>query len=69
MVEENEEYIDINAFLEEMVSMINNRLKKQEETIGRLEADICRLKSLAGKEPKEKPVRIDKSVLKILRQK
>lgn len=67
MADENE-YIDINAFMEEMVTMVNNRLRKQEEAIKSLESEMARLRKCTDSR-REKGVRIDKSVLKVLGQK
>jgi hypothetical protein len=63
----SEEFVDINSFLEEMVGLIEERLKKQEAAISRIESEVKRLKKSLER-PKERKNVIDKSVLKILRQ-
>jgi hypothetical protein len=59
--------VDINSFLEEMVGLIEERLKAQEAAIARIESEVKRLKKSLEK-PQERENMIDKSVLKILRQ-
>lgn len=59
------EYVDINSFLDEMVALIEKRLKAQEEAIARIEFDVDEIKRSI---PEKGPVKIDKSVLKILKQ-
>ena len=61
------DYVDINAFLEEMVGLIEERLRKQEAAIGRIESEVRKLKK-SLEEPSGRKSAIDKSVLKILRQ-
>ncbi len=63
----SEDYVDINSFLEEMVELIEERLKKQEAVIARIESEVKKLKKSLEK-PQERKNVIDKSVLKILRQ-
>ena len=65
MARETEEYVDINSFMDEMVTIIEKRLRAQEEVIARIEMDVAGIKkSLSAKNG----VKIDKSVLKILKQ-
>jgi hypothetical protein len=65
MAREVEEYVDINSFMDEMVSIIEKRLRAQEEAIATIEMNVAEIKkSLSGKSG----VKIDKSVLKILKQ-
>ena len=59
--------VDLNEFLEEMVRLIDERLRKQETAIARIDADVKRINRTLEK-PSEKDNRIDKSVLRILRQ-
>ena len=54
--------IDLESFLDELVSELNRRLKRQDTAIASLERDIAELKS-------GKRVKADKSVLKVLRGK
>jgi hypothetical protein len=65
MAREPEEYVDINSFMDEMVAIIEKRLRAQEEAIANIEMNVTEIKrNLSGKNN----VKIDKSVLKILRQ-
>jgi hypothetical protein len=63
-----DEYLEINAFLEEMISIIDQRLKRQEKSIARLESEIKRLKGVLDGISKSRGPKIDKTFLKILRQ-
>jgi hypothetical protein len=65
MAREAEEYVDINAFMDEMVELIEKRLRAQEDAIAKIEVNVAGIrKSLSGKNT----VKIDKSLLKILKQ-
>ncbi|MFH0956302.1 MAG: hypothetical protein V1813_00405 [Candidatus Aenigmatarchaeota archaeon] len=65
MAREPEEYVDIDSFMDEMVAIIEKRLRAQEEAIAKVEMNVAEIKkSLSGKSK----VKIDKSLLKILRQ-
>jgi DNA-binding transcriptional regulator GbsR (MarR family) len=55
----SDEKIDLESFLEELVSAIERRLKQQEKAIKRLERELESLKAGQG-------VRIDRSVMKVL---
>jgi hypothetical protein len=63
-----EERIGIDDFFEEMISLIEKRMRKQEESIARMQAEMKELKrglqQLSGKGE----LKIDKSVLKVLKQ-
>lgn len=63
----DEDYVSIESFIEEMVSIIEGRLRKQEEAIARMEAEVKALKSSVKKSAKGE-LKIDKSVLKVIRQ-
>jgi hypothetical protein len=63
--EPSSDYVDINSFLDEMVALIEKRLKAQEEAIARVEFEVDAIKKSVSEKG---PVRIDKSVLKILKQ-
>ncbi len=52
----SENYVDINAFLEEMVGLVEERLKKQEAAIARIESEVKRLKKSVDK-PQEREKR------------
>lgn len=64
-----EEKIDLDAFLGEMVSLVNERLKKQESTINGLRKDVSKLKMSIYSLSKSGSLKIDKSVLKVLKGK
>jgi len=64
-----EEKIDLDAFFEEMVSLVNERLKKQELVIGNLRKDVNKLKNSISLLNRSSSLKIDKSVLKILKGK
>lgn len=63
--EPSSEYVDINSFLDEMVALIEKRLKAQEEAIARMEFEVDEIKRSVSERG---PVKIDKTVLKILKQ-
>jgi hypothetical protein len=63
--EPGNDYVDINSFLDEMVALIEKRLKAQEEAIARIEFQVDEIKRSVSEKG---TVRIDKSVLKILKQ-
>jgi hypothetical protein len=65
MAREPQEYVEINSFLDEMVSLIEKRLKSQEEVIARMEFEIEEIRRNLSERG---GVKIDKSVLKVLRQ-
>ena len=54
--------MDLESFLEELVSAIEKRLKQQENAIKQLERELESLKASQG-------IRIDRSVMKVLRGK
>jgi hypothetical protein len=58
------ERIDIESFLNEMVSALDRRLKQQDRAIRRLEREVSKLKASA-----DRGVNVDESVLKVLRGK
>ncbi len=58
------ERIDIESFLNELVSAVDRRLKQQDRAIRRLEKEVSKLKSSA-----DRGVNVDESVLKVLRGK
>ena len=62
----SDNYVDISSFLEEMVGLIDERMKKQEAAIARVQSELKGFKK--SMETDEKGKKIDKSVLKILRQ-
>ncbi len=62
-----EDRVDLNAFLDEMVRLIDERLRKQEASIAKLTADVIKLRKDTEK-PSDSDSKIDKSVLRILRQ-
>lgn len=62
-----EEKIDLDAFLEEMVSLVNERLKKQELIINGLRKDVNKLERSIYSPNKTGSLKIDKSVLKVLK--
>jgi len=62
------ELVDIDEFLEDMIGAISERLKKQEESIRKVQDDVRRLKLALNDISSEGGLRIDKSVLKLLRQ-
>lgn len=64
-----EEKIDLDAFLGEMVSLVNERLKKQELVIEGLRRDVDKLKKSISLLNKGSSLKIDKSVLKVLKGK
>jgi hypothetical protein len=55
--------IDLESFLDEMVSVLEKRLKEHERAIKRLEKELSALKSGKGR------ISVDKSVLRVLRGK
>lgn len=57
-----DEKTDLESFLDELVSAIDKRLKQQEKAIRRLESELESLRAGQG-------VRIDSSVMKVLRGK
>lgn len=61
--------IDLDAFLEEMVSLVNERLKKQELVIDNLRKEVDKLKGGIRSLDRGKSLKIDKSVLKVLKGK
>ena len=66
--ESKEDIIDIDEFLNEMVSLIEKRMKKQEESIREMESEIKKMKASMSGLSKSGEVKIDKSVLKVLKQ-
>lgn len=64
----DEERIDLDEFFEEMISIIEKRMRKQEESMMRMESEIKDLKSGIQKLSGKGDMKIDKSVLKILKQ-
>jgi hypothetical protein len=62
------EYVPLESFLEEMVSLVDARLKKQDERITALEARILETAKALRRISGEKELKIDKSVLKIMKQ-
>lgn len=64
-----EEKLDLDTFLAEMVSLVNERLKKQESVIEGLRKDMDRLKGNISLLNKGSSLKIDKSVLKVLKGK
>ena len=61
--------VEINDFLEEMISILETRLERQEESISAIETEIKGLRAaMDGISRKGSPMKIDKSVLKVLRQ-
>jgi hypothetical protein len=60
----SDEKIDLEKFLEELVSMIEKRLSKQEREISKLRKEVASLKP-SGKGR----LRVDSSVLRVLRGK
>jgi len=61
-----EERIDLDAFLEEMIESINKKFKGQDEKIKELRA---RLDALKKELKSRKEIKVDKSVLNVLRGK
>jgi hypothetical protein len=59
-----DEKLDLESFIEELVSVLDKRLKRNEEAIRQLERELRSLKS-AG----QGGIRMDSSVLKVLRGK
>lgn len=55
-----DERMPLDAFLEELVSLIDSRLKEQGKSIRKLERELSMLRGSAGPG-------MDKSVLKVLR--
>jgi hypothetical protein len=64
----DDERIDLDEFFEEMVSIIEKRMRKQEAALARLETEINGLKSGLQKLSGRGNLKIDKSVLKVLKQ-
>ena len=62
-----EEKIDIETFLDEMVSAINERLKKQERSLESIRKDIELLKR--KKKFEKRAISVDRSVLEVLKGK
>jgi hypothetical protein len=62
-----EEKIDIETFLDEMVSAINERLKKQERSLESIRKDIQLLKR--KKKFEKRAISVDRSVLEVLKGK
>ena len=62
-----EEKVELVAFLDEMISLVNERLKKQELVIDNLKKEVDKLKKDIHSLDKGKSLKIDKSVLKILK--
>lgn len=60
-----DESLDLNSFLDEMVSLINRRFKKQEKRIAELEKMVDDLRDRIERTGKGKP-QIDKRVLRVL---
>jgi len=61
------EYLEIGEFLEEMVATIEKRMSRHEKSIAEMRSEISRLKAAIENAP-DSGVKIDKSVLKILKQ-
>lgn len=59
-----DEKIDLDTFLEELVSVINKRLAEHERAIKNLEIELKSLKKI-----RQGRVKMDSSVLKVLRGK
>jgi uncharacterized coiled-coil protein SlyX len=68
VAKEGEERIGISAFLEEMISIIDARLKNQEKTIAAMQSELRRLRQELDEVSRSSGPKIDKSVLKILKQ-
>jgi uncharacterized protein (DUF3084 family) len=60
----SDEKIDLEAFLDEMVNALNRRLKEHERAIRRLEGELASLKAA-----RQSGMKMDRSVLKVLRGK
>ncbi|MBN2330402.1 MAG: hypothetical protein JXC85_01175 [Candidatus Aenigmarchaeota archaeon] len=65
---DDEERIDLDEFFEEMISIIERRMRKQEAAIAKVESEIKDLKSGMQKLSGRGDLKIDKSVLKVLKQ-
>lgn len=61
--EEKKEEVELNVFLEELISVMNERFKKHESAIAGLKREVSGLKSSS----KQRKLKVDKSVLKILK--
>ncbi len=57
----SDEKIDLEAFLDELVTALNRRLKEHEGAIRRLERELASLKAA-----RQSGIKMDKSVLKVL---
>jgi uncharacterized coiled-coil protein SlyX len=66
---DKEDYLEVSAFLEEMISLIDRRLKQQERSIAGLQAEMREIRNSLRDVTKERHgTMIDKSVLKVLKQ-
>jgi vacuolar-type H+-ATPase subunit D/Vma8 len=68
MAKKEGDYLDIESFIDEMVSLVEKRLKAQEESIARMSAELKNVKRRVDGLSGKGNVRIDKSLLKVLRQ-
>ncbi len=60
----SDEKIDPEAFLDELVTVLDKRLKEHDRAIKRLERELASLKAA-----RQEGIKMDKSVLKVLRGK
>ena len=60
----SDDKIDLETFLDELVTALNKRLKEHEKAIKHLEREIASLKAIG-----QGGIKMDKSVLKVLRGK
>ncbi len=67
-MKKKEEYVTVEDFLEEMVSVINSRLEKQDHAISTIESHIDSVKKSVDRLSKERNLKIDKSVLRVIKQ-
>ncbi len=67
-MKKNEDYVTIEAFLEEMVTIINSRLEKQDQRISGIESGTASMKKMIERLSRERNLKIDKSVLKVIKQ-
>ena len=66
---DKEDSLEVGAFLEEMISIIDGRLKRQEMSIAELQAGMKQIRSTLSNLSRARPgPMIDKSVLKVLKQ-
>ena len=64
-----DERMDLDSFLEDMITKINRKFEKQEEKLEELQKKIELLKKeLKTKDSNQKNHRIDKSVIRVLRE-